>query len=69
MTDQITYEEGNLLGFGLGTLVFLKGRRVGYISRTFDDFFTYYPRGKKDHAALFDTLAECKQSLEGTDND
>lgn len=46
------------------TAVFLAGKRVGTIDKTFDGW-TYTPKGQKESGDTFPTLSLCKQSLEG----
>lgn len=45
-------------------IVFLEGRRIGKIKKTVNGF-QYFPMGSKLVGDPFDTLNECKQSLEG----
>jgi hypothetical protein len=47
------------------TRVFLGNRLAGVIAQTRDGKFQYRPKGSKVYGDKFDTLAECKKSLEG----
>lgn len=44
--------------------VFLEGKRIGKIEKTYLGW-QYFPKGSKLVGDPFDTIEECKESLEG----
>lgn len=45
--------------------VFLEGKRVGTIQHIFGEGWKYFPKGSRTGGDFYQTLRECKNSLEG----
>ena len=44
--------------------VFLDGKRVGKIGKAHDDKWRYFPKGSSTCGEPFETLEDCKKSIE-----